>query len=331
MAEMSGSQKAALLLLMLGEDKAAQVLRHVDSGSVEQIGNAMASIEDVETDSAQFVLANCLQEMSTKTSLGVGVPGYMRTLLVNTLGEQRGRSLADKLLPDEESLEIDSLRWMNRDSIIKILKDEHPQIIAITLAHLDRAQAADVIKALPEEIQDDILYRIATMDKIPQSALKKLQNVLQNKLSLATSFKSKSIEGTKTAADILNVLGKENGDRVLTNIGETNEELSSTIREMMFVFDNLAEVDSKGMQTLLTQVSNDVLSVALKGADPEVSDNILENMSKRARAILEEDMEARGPVKIGDVQDAQKQIVEIAKALVDEGKISMGGSDDYVG
>lgn len=327
-ASISGSQQAAVLLLMMGEDKAAEVLRHVGYEEVEKIGVAMAAIRDVDSAHAAAVCNRFQQELTQQTSLGVGAQGYMRNLLVNTMGEQTGSTLADRLLGAKPSREFDSLKWMELDTIVQILRDEHPQIIAITLAHLDQAQAAKILGQLSSDVQEDVLYRIANMDKVPEAAMQQLQSTLKAKLDVSTSFKATAIDGASTAAGILNALDNETEMRILETLAKSDESLRVRLEELMFVFANLAELDNKGMQLLLREITSEQLAVALKGADETLREKVYGNMSKRAREILVEDMEARGPIKISDVEEAQKAILEIAKKMADEGQISLGSSSD---
>ena len=327
-ATINGSQQAAVLLLMLGEEKAAEVLRHVGYEEVEKIGVAMAAIRNVDSAHAAAVCLRFQQELTQQTSLGVGAQGYMRNLLVNTMGEQTGSTLADRLLGSKPSQEFDSLKWMELDTIVQILRDEHPQIIAITLAHLDQGQAAKILCELPEDVQEDVLYRIANMDKVPEAAMQQLQSTLKAKLDVSTSFKAKTIDGASTAAGILNALDNETEMRILETLAKIDDSLRSRLEELMFVFANLADLDNKGMQLLLREVTSEQLAVALKGADETLREKVYGNMSKRAREILIEDMESRGPIKISDVEEAQKAILDIAKKMADDGRISLGSSSD---
>lgn len=327
----TGSERAALLLLMLGEEKAADVLRFVPSSELEKIGSAMARIKEVNNHQAEAVIESFQESMGTQTPLGVGVPGYVRQLLVSTLGEHKGRTLADKVLGDDTPMEIDSLRWLDMDTVVHMLRDEHPQIIAITLAHMSQDQAAYILDHLSAELQEDVVVRIATMDKIPQAALLELQDILKTKLSLSGVFKTRSVEGAKAAASIINSLGKGSEGRILGLIDKADQKLSEKIKDLMFVFSNLGDVDNKGIQLLLREVSSDLITVALKGADEKVRSKFFSNMSKRAGEMLQEDMEARGMVKLSEVDVAQKEILAVARRLADEGLIMLGASgDDYV-
>ena len=327
----SGSEQAAVLLLMMGEEKAAEVLRHIGFEEVEKIGAAMAAIRDVDSAHAAAVCNRFQQELSRQTPLGVGIQGYVRNVLVNTMGEQTGGTLADRLLGSEPAREIDSLRWMELDTIVQILRDEHPQIIAITLAHLDQGQAAKIIRQLAPDVQEDVLYRIANMDKIPEAAMQQLQSTLKAKLDVSTSFKAKAIDGASAAAAILNALDNETETRILETLAKTDEALRLRLEDLMFVFANLADLDNKAMQLLLREITGEQLAVALKGADETLREKVYANMSKRAREILIEDMEMRGPVKISDVEEAQKSILDVARKLAEDGQINLGSaSDDYV-
>lgn len=328
---LSGSERAAMLLLMLGEEKAAEVLSYMGSEAVEKIGSAMAGISNVNYQQAETVIDTFNNSLGAHTPLGVGVPGYVRQVLVTTLGETRGQTLADKVLGDDVPLEIDSLRWLDMDTVVHLLRDEHPQIIAITLAHMSQDQAAYVLDHLPAALQEDVVVRIATMDKIPQAALQELQEILKNKLSLSSALKTRVVDGPRAAAGIMNCLSKDSETRIMGLIGQADQKLSERIQDLMFVFSNLVSVDNKGMQQLLREVSSDLLTVALKGADEAVKEKFFANMSKRAGEMLREDMEARGPVKLSEVESAQKEILAAARRLADDGKIVLGnGGDDYV-
>ncbi|MBD2858433.1 flagellar motor switch protein FliG [Spongiibacter sp. KMU-158] len=327
----SGSEKAALLLLMLGEDHASNVLKHVSPAVVEKIGLAMANVNRVDKARAANVVAEFNSALQAETPLGIGVQGYVRKLFTTTLGEQQGANMADRVLGEEEIREIDSLRWLEPEMIARMLEDEHPQIIAITLAHMENEQAAQVLKHFPVEVQDNIVLRIANMKTIPQSAMKQLEEVLRKKLSITTSLKKRNLDGPQAAASIINGLDTASETRILETVAKIDTALSDRIHELMFVFSNLSSLPDKSMQMLLREVSSDLLPVALKGADGAVREKILGNMSKRAREMLEEDMDTRGPMKLSDVESAQKEILAIARKLGESGQIELGrGGDDYI-
>lgn len=327
----SGSEKAALLLLMLGEEHASNVLKHVSPAVVEKIGVAMASVSRVDKSRAATVVAEFNSALQTETPLGIGVQGYVRKLFTSTLGEQQGANMADRVLGEEEISEIDSLRWLEPEIIARMLEDEHPQIIAITLAHLENEHAAKVLKFFATETQENLVLRIANMKDIPLSAMKQLEEVLKKKLSITTSLKKHNLDGPQAAASIINGLGTEAETRILETVAKVDNELSEKIHELMFVFSNLSSLPDKSMQALLREVPSDLLPVALKGADEAVKEKILGNMSKRAREMLEEDMESRGPMRLSDVENAQKEILAMARKLSEAGQIELGrGGDDYI-
>ncbi|PRD39666.1 UNVERIFIED_CONTAM: fliG [Trichonephila clavipes] len=320
-----------MLLLMLGEERAAEVLRYVGSEAVEKIGVAMAGIREVNNDQALAVIDGFGAALSAHTPLGVGVPDYVRQVLVSTLGEEQGRTLADRVLGDSQPVEIDTLRWLDFDTVVHMLRDEHPQIIAITLAHMEPAQAATILDRLEAGLQEDVVLRIATMEKIPQAALMELQTILRSKLSLAGAFKARPVDGARTVAGIINGVGSGTEGRIIEALSKVDRSLTEKIQDLMFVFDNLIGLDDKSMQVLLREVSNDVLALALKGAVEPMREKVFRNMSKRAGEILQEDMEARGPVKMSEVEAAQKEIVTVARRLSEEGQITLAtGREDYV-
>lgn len=326
-----GCEKAALLLLMMGESHAAKVLQHVPADEVERIGTAMAEIKRVDNRNAVEVVKDFHHSAASENSLAVGVPSYMRKVFSSALGEQQGASLAKRVLGDQDGDEMEALRWVDTDALVQMLRDEHPQMIAITLAHLEQQQAAKVLLQFSEVQQNDVVFRIANMKTIPDAAMAQLQSILKKKLSVTAKLKNRNLDGAAAAAAIVNGLGGDAESRILESVAQNNESLSARIRELMFVFSNLCSVNDKDMQRLLREVSSDLLPIALKGAGEEVREKILRNMSKRAREMLMDDMEARGPIKISEVEQAQKEILTIARNLADEGQIDLGRSaDDYV-
>ena len=220
---------------------------------------------------------------------------------------------------------------MSSREVVDIIQDEHPQIIAIVLAYLESSQAAEVIEKLPDEMRADIVMRVARLTDIQQSALAEIENLIANKSADTNRGVTRKVGGDKVAAGIVNALKPDRGEALLEQIKERNEELSVRIQDMMFVFETLLEVDDRGIQALLREISNDLLVVALKGCDPTISDKILGNMSKRAATLLREDMDAKGPIKLSDVEQSQKEILDIARRLADSGDINLGqGGEEYV-
>ncbi|MBO9829653.1 MULTISPECIES: flagellar motor switch protein FliG [Xanthomonas] len=323
---MNGTQRAAVLLLSLGEADAAEVLKHMDPKEVQKIGIAMATLSGISRDQVEKVMEEFNAELGSKTSLGVGADDYIRNVLVQALGADKAGSLIDRILLGRNTTGLDTLKWMDPRSIADLVRNEHPQIIAIVMAHLDSDQAAEALKLLPERTRADVLMRIATLDGIPPHALNELNEIMERQFSGNQNLKSSNVGGVKVAANILNFLDSGSDQGVLSAISKIDADLGSRIQDLMFVFDNLVELDDRGLQTMLREVSGDRLGLALRGADIKVRDKITKNMSQRAAEILLEDMEARGPVRLSDVEAAQKEILAIVRRLADEGAISLGGS-----
>ncbi len=323
---MNGTQRAAVLLLSLGENDAAEVLKHMDPKEVQKIGIAMATMSGISRDQVETVMDEFNAELGSKTSLGVGADDYIRNVLVQALGADKAGGLIDRILLGRNTTGLDTLKWMDPRAVADLVRNEHPQIIAIVMAHLDSDQAAEALKLLPERVRADVLMRIATLDGIPPNALNELNEIMERQFSGNQGLKSSNVGGVKVAANILNFMDSGQDQGVLAAIGKIDAELSTRIQDLMFVFDNLVELEDRALQTLLREVSGDRLGLALRGADIKVREKITKNMSQRAAEILLEDMEARGPVRLADVEGAQKEILTIVRRLADEGVITLGGA-----
>ncbi|KLD74012.1 flagellar motor switch protein FliG [Xanthomonas hyacinthi] len=323
---MNGTQRAAVLLLSLGESDAAEVLKHMDPKEVQKIGIAMATMSGISRDQVEKVMDEFNNELGSKTSLGVGADDYIRNVLVQALGADKAGNLIDRILLGRNTTGLDTLKWMDPRAVADLVRNEHPQIIAIVMAHLDSDQAAEALKILPERVRADVLMRIATLDGIPPNALNELNEIMERQFAGNQNLKSSNVGGVKVAANILNFMDSGQDQGVLAAISKIDAELSIRIQDLMFVFDNLVELEDRALQTLLREVSGDRLGLALRGADIKVREKITKNMSQRAAEILLEDMEARGPVRLADVEGAQKEILTIVRRLADEGVISLGGT-----
>jgi flagellar motor switch protein FliG len=330
-AKLGNVERAAVFLLSLGESEAAEVLRHMGAKDVQRLGQAMASMGNVSREQAEDVLANFVSALDSQTSLGVGADDYVRKVLVQALGEDKAGGLIDRILLGRNSKGLEALKWMETRAVAELIRNEHPQIMAIVLAYLDPDQAAEVLVNLPEKVQSDVVMRIATLDGIQPQALRELDEIMERQFSGNGNIKSSSVGGVKVAASILNLMDSASEQKLTENIKLVDESLGQSIQDLMFVFDNLADVDDRGIQALMREVSTDVLSIALRGCDPRVKEKILKNMSKRAADMLVEDMEAKGPVKLADVEAAQKDILATARRLAEAGTIALGGGgDDFV-
>lgn len=328
---LTGTQRAALLLMTLGEGEAAEVLKFMDAKEVQLLGGAMASLHDITKDQASGVLDYFITDVEDQTAFGIGTEDYVRTVLTNAFGAKKANTFIDRILIGHDAQGLDALKWMNSKDVVEIIEGEHPQIVAIVIAYLEPEQASEVIELLAEEQRAEVIMRIARLSDIQQSALAEIESLIASKSNDATKSGSEKVGGDKVAADIVNALDAAKGEEILEAIKEKNEELADRIQEMMFVFDTLLNVDDRGIQALLREVSNELLVVALKGCDPAIRDKILNNMSKRAATLLREDMEAKGPTRLSEVEDAQKEILEVARRLAESGDIDLGqGGEEYV-
>ncbi len=328
----SGTQRAAILLMSLGEQEAAQVMQHMGAKDVQRVGQAMASVSEVTKVQVESVIDQFVSSMDSQTSLGVGADDYVRKVLVQALGEDKAGSMIDRILLGRNTKGLEALKWMEPRSIAELISNEHPQIVAIVLSYLEPDLAAEVLSQMPERDRPDVLMRIATLDGIPPSALHELDDIMERQFAGQNNLKSSSVGGIKVAANIMNFLDSSREQEIISSITESDEALATSIQDLMFVFDNLAEISDKDLQNLLREVPNDKLALALKGADQQVLEKIMKNISKRASEILQEDMEAQGPVRLSDVEAAQKEILTIARRLADEGSITIGASkgEEYV-
>jgi len=329
--KLNGLDRGAIFLLSLGENEAAEVLRHLGAKDVQRLGQAMANLSSVSREQAESVLKLFISNLEDQTSLGVGADDYVRKVLVQALGEDKAGGLIDRILLGRNSKGLEALKWMETRAVAELIRSEHPQIIAIVLAYLDPDQAAEVLLNLPERIQSDVVLRIATLDGIQPQALKELDEIMERQFTGTSNIKASSVGGVKVAATILNLLDSTTEAKLTETIKGIDEDLGQRIQDLMFVFDNLADVDDRGIQALMREVSTDTLALALRGADPKVKDKILRNMSKRASEMLVEDMDAKGPVKLSDVETAQKDILATARRLAESGSIALGGKgEDFV-
>ena len=319
------SQKAAVLLMSIGEEAAAEVLKHMGPKEVQRIGVAMSNVGDLNKTAVQNVLEDFLGVVHEQTALGVGADDYVRNVMVNALGEEKAAGIIDRILLGGNAKGLESLKWMDPRAVAELIRNEHPQIIAIVLSYLDSDHAASVLGEFAEKVRSDVLLRIATLDGVQPAAMKELNMTLEKQLKGGNNIQSSNIGGVKSAANILNFVESSIEADIMEKIKEVDEELGQEIQDLMFVFDNLNEVDDRAIQTILREVSTDQLLLALKATDEELKEKIFRNMSSRAAEMLKDDLEASGPVKLSDVESAQKEILSVARRLADEGQISLGG------
>jgi len=323
-----GILKSAILLMSIGEEEAAEVLKYLGPKEVQKIGMAMAGLENVTRDQIQGALREFRAEAEERTTLGMAADGYIRSVLTKALGSDKAANLLDRILQGGDTSGIESLKWMDANSVAEMIKNEHPQIIATILVHLDYDQASEVLGKFPERLRNDVMLRIATLDGIQPHALKELNDVLTKLLSGSDHIKKSAKGGVKTAAEILNFMGGAVEGSVLGNIKEFDEDLAQKIQDEMFVFEDVIKVDDRGIQLLLREIQSESLIVALKGATPELREKVFKNMSQRAAEMLRDDLEAKGPVRVSEVEAEQKEILKIVRRLADEGQIVLGGKGE---
>ena len=325
--KLSRVQQAAVLLMSLGEQDAAEILKHMGPKEVQKVGTAMATINNIHQDQVEAVVTTFLEEVSGQTGLGLGSDAYIRNMLTQALGGDKADALIDRILLGGNTTGLDSLKWMEPRQVADLIRHEHPQIQAIVVSYLDADQSAEILMNFDEKVRLDIVMRVASLEAVQPSALQELNDILERQFSGKTGAQTTSIGGVQTAANIVNFVDSSMASDLLDRISEVDEDLSIKIQDLMFVFGDLADVDDRGIQVLMREVPSEKLVVALKGADPQVMDKIFRNMSKRASEILRDDLEAKGPVKVSEVEAAQKEILGIARRLAEEGELVLGGGE----
>jgi len=330
--ELDQNEKAALLLLTLGQDRAASVLKNMGPKEVHLIGTTMASLANISNEMVDGVLEEFIVQIKNQTALGVDSDEYIRNMLTNALGADKAGSVIDRILLGRDSKGIDQLKWMDARAIADLVRLEHPQIVAIILSLLDADQSAEVLGLLPENMRSDLLMRIATLEGVQPAALRELDEMMEKQLTGGDNSQTSAIGGIDAAADILNFIEGGISEKMMEEVTETDAELSQKIQDKMFVFADLIEVDDRGIQAILREVSTDQLLLALRGVEDGLKEKVFGNMSKRAAEMLRDDLEASPPTKLSEVEQAQKDILSIARKLADSGEIALGsgGGDELV-
>jgi flagellar motor switch protein FliG len=331
-ADRNGVERAAILLMTLGEQEAASVLKQLNAREVQRLGAAMAQLAKVSRDDVSTTLSRFTEELDTQSSVGVDSDQYLRKVLNEALGPDKATPIVDRLLGGRASRGLDALKWMEAKAVAEMLRYEHPQIIAIVLSYLDSDQGAAVLNGLPDGLRADVITRIATLEGVHPSALSELDEVLEKQFSGTNASKSSGFGGPRVAAGILNLVGAASEGKIIEEIGKNDATLAQTLRDLMFVFDDLQEIDDRGIQELLREVTGDKLVIALKAADEPLKQKFFKNMSERAAEMLKDDLESKGPVRLSEVEAAQKEIVVAARRMADEGRLQLGGKggDEYV-
>jgi len=323
-----GLEQSAILLLTLGEELAAEVFKHLSPKEVHRIGEAMTRIRTVPRDKVGQVLQRFQAEAGNNRSLVADNDEYVKAVLRKALGEERAGLLINRILQGSDTSGIEGLKWMDAESVAELVRNEHPQIIASILVHLERDHAGEILAKLAPRARSEVVLRIATLDSIQPNALSELNDVLSHVLAGADKLKKAALGGTKVAAEILNGVGTKLEGELLDSVRESDENLAQAIQDQMFTFEDVIKLDDRAIQTVLKEVATDGLVIALKGSSAEVRDKVLRNMSQRAAEGLKEDLESRGPVRVADVEAQQRDILRIVRKLADAGEIAIGGGSE---
>jgi flagellar motor switch protein FliG len=332
-SEETGLDDAAILLMSVGEEQAAEVFKFLSPKEVQKLGERMARLKTVPREKIESVLESFSKARDEQFSLVGDTDAFVSQVLKRALGDDKAGMLLDRILHGRDVSGIESLKWMDSGAIAEMLKNEHPQIVASILVHLEREQSAEVLRHFSERSRNDVLLRIATLDGIQPQALQELNDVLSKVLSGGQKLKKASLGGTKTTAEILNFLGNQVETAAVEAIREHDADLAQKILDQMFTFSDLDNLDDRGVQVLLRELQSESLIIALKGAEPALRDKIFKNMSTRAAEMLKEDLEAKGPVRLSEVEAEQREILKIVRRLADEGQLQLGGGggdDQYV-
>jgi flagellar motor switch protein FliG len=327
-----GLESAAILLMSLGEEEAAQVFKHLGPKEVQKLGETIAKLKVIPRERVESVLERFATTAEKQHILVPDTDEYVKAVLKKALGEDKANLLIDRILQGSDVSGIESLKWMDPGSVAELLRNEHPQIVAAILVHLDHDQGSSVLKCFSERQRNEVLVRIATLDGIQPAALKDLNEVLSKVLAGGDKLKKASLGGVKAAAEIINLLGSSIETAALDYIREADGDLAQRIMDNMFTFEDMNKLDDKGLQSVLKEVQSESLVIALKGATPELREKVFRNMSTRAAKTLREDLESRGPVRVSEVESEQKEMLKIVRRLVDEGQIVLasGGADDFL-
>ena len=327
---LSTTQRAAVLMLLLGEEQAASIIRYMDPKEVQALGAAMVSVGDISQEAVNAVLDDFISTFKKQTSLGLGTSDYVESVLRAALGEDKAASVLGRINPTSASKGLEILRWMDARAIAEMVQGEHPQVVAIILSVLENAVAADVLSFLPADARPEIVERVARLETVQPAAMEELEAIMRKQFASRSSSASSNFGGVKAAAKIMNLTKVDMESVIMKGVESLDADLAQAIQDNMLTFADLGSVDNRAIQTLLRNIEPDLLMVALKGADEIVRDKFMSNMSERARAVFLDDMEAKGPMRLSDVEDAQKKIMRQARKLSEAGELMLAAGDDFV-
>ena len=330
MAAMTSTQRAAVLMLLLGEEQASDIIRFLNPKEVQALGAAMVQVQDLSQEAINVVLDEFVATIKKQTSLALGTADYVEKVFKRALGDDKAASVLGRISPGAGSKGLEILSWMDARSIADMIQAEHPQVVAIILSVLEPMVAADVLAFLPVDSRAEVIQRVASLETVQPSAMVELEAIMKKQFSTNSSAKSSSFGGVKAAASIMNLTKTALEAAVMGGLKDLDPDMMQKIQDNMFTFENLTGVDNKGIQTIMRNVEPDLMMKALKGASDAVKDKFLGNMSERARGMFKDDMEALGPMRLADVEEAQKIIMRAARKLADAGDLVLGGGADYV-
>ncbi len=330
MAAMTSTQRAAVLMLLLGEEQASDIIRFLNPKEVQALGAAMVQVQDLSQEAINVVLDEFVATIKKQTSLALGTADYVEKVFKRALGDDKAASVLGRISPGAGSKGLEILSWMDARSIADMIQAEHPQVVAIILSVLEPMVAADVLSFLPGDSRAEVIQRVASLETVQPSAMVELEAIMKKQFSTNSSAKSSSFGGVKAAASIMNLTKTALEAAVMGGLRDLDPDMMQKIQDNMFTFENLTGVDNKGIQTIMRNVEPDLMMKALKGASDAVKDKFLGNMSERARGMFKDDMEALGPMRLADVEEAQKLIMRAARKLADAGDLVLGGGADYV-
>ncbi|WP_420807756.1 flagellar motor switch protein FliG [Aliidiomarina taiwanensis] len=331
-SKLDGVEKAAILLLSLSEEDAAQILKHLEPKQVQRVGMAMAGLEEFSQEKVNAVHNLFLDDIQKFTTIGFKSEEFVRKALTAALGEDKAGNLIEQIVMGSGARGLDSLKWMDSKQVATIIRNEHPQIQTIVLSYLDPEQSAEIMSQFSDKVRLDLMMRIANLEEVQPAALQELNEIMEKQFAGQSGAQAAKMGGLKAAADIMNYLDNSVEQPLMDAIREQDEEMGQQIQDLMFVFENLIDVDDRGIQTLLRDVEGETLQRALKASDNKIREKFFKNMSKRAADLLRDDLEAMGPVRLADAEQAQKDILANARRLADAGEIMLGGGggDQFV-
>lgn len=321
----TGMEKAALLLLSLSEDEAGSIIRNLEPKQVQTLGAAMAKVKHVDQNLLAEVYREFIEDIQKFSSIGIGSENFVKNTLIAALGEDKAGNLVDQILMGTGSKGLESLKWMDPRQVASIIRNEHPQIQTIVLSYLEPEHSAEILEQFPERTRLDLLMRISNLEEVQPAALRELNEIMEKQFVGQAGTQAAKIGGLKAAAEIMNFFDNSIESTLIDQIRDVDEEVAAQIEDLMFVFEDLIEIEDRGMQLLLREIPEDVLKKALKGADENLREKIYKNMSSRASEMLKGDLDAMPPIKVTDVEQSQKEILAVARRLADAGELMLGG------